>query len=152
MPRCFRSFLAIVLIFCVAGIVPAAYPQSGAKDGEWRTYGGDLGYTRYAPLDQIDASNFNRLEVAWRFKTDMLGPRPEYQYEGTPLMVKGKLYVTAGSRRAVVCLDAATGELIWMHSENEGVRAENAPRQFSGHGVSYWTDGKDERILYVTIG
>ena len=67
-------------------------------------------------------------------------------------MANGKLYVTAGSRRAVVCLDAATGELIWMHSENEGVRAENAPRQFSGHGVSYWTDGKDERILYVTIG
>ena len=67
-------------------------------------------------------------------------------------MVKGKLYVTAGSRRAVVCLDAATGELIWMHSENEGVRAENAPRQFSGHGVAYWTDGKDERILYVTTG
>ncbi len=152
MLRCFRSFLAIVLIFCMAGIIPAAYSQSGTKDGEWRSYGGDLGYTRYAPLDQINASNFSRLEVAWRFKTDMLGPRPEYQYEGTPLMVKGKLYVTAGSRRAVVCLDALTGELIWMHSENEGVRADNAPRQFSGHGVAYWTDGKDERILYVTTG
>jgi quinoprotein glucose dehydrogenase len=152
MRSCFRSFLAIVLIFCMAGIIPAVYSQSGTKGGEWRSFGGDLGYTRYAPLDQINASNFNRLEVAWRFKTDRFGPRPEYQYEGTPLMVKGKLYVTAGSRRAVVCLDAATGELIWMHSEDEGVRAENAPRQFSGHGVSYWTDGKDERILYVTIG
>ena len=91
MPRFVRSFLAIVLIFCMAGIIPAAYSQSGAKDGEWRSYGGDLGYTRYAPLEQINASNFNRLEVAWRFKTDIFGPRPEYQYEGTPLMVKGKL-------------------------------------------------------------
>jgi quinoprotein glucose dehydrogenase len=42
--------------------------------------------------------------------------------------------------------------MIWMHSENEGVRAENAPRTLSGHGVAYWTDGKEERILYVTIG
>ena len=68
-------------------------------------------------------------------------------------MVKGKLYVTAGSRRDVVCLDAATGELLWMHSENEGARAQNSPRQLSGHGVAYWTDGKsDERILYVTTG
>jgi len=152
MPRFFRAFVPAVLILDVLGVAPPAYPQSGARDGEWRTYGGDLGNTRYAPLDQIDSSNFNKLEVAWRFKTDSLGPRPEYQYEGTPLMVKGKLYITAGSRRAVVCLDAATGELLWMRSENEGVRAENAPRQFSGRGVAYWTDGKAERILYVTIG
>ena len=96
--------------------------QSGAKDGEWRTYGGDLGHTRYSPLDRINAANFNKLEVAWRFKADALGPRPEFQFEATPLMVHGKLYSTAGSRRAVVCLDAATGELLWMHSENEGAR------------------------------
>ena len=126
--------------------------QTGPKNGEWPTYGGDLGSTRYSPLDQINVGNFNKLEVAWRFKTDALGPRPEYLYEGTPLMVKGKLYVTAGSRRDVVCLDAATGELIWMHSENEGARAEASPRGLSGHGVAYWTDGKEERILYVTTG
>ena len=126
--------------------------QSGAKDGEWRTYGGDLGSTRYSPLDQINAGNFNQLEVAWRFKTDSLGPRPEYQLEATPLMIHGKLYSTAGTRRAVVSLDAATGELLWVHSENEGERGVNAPRQLSGHGLAYWTDGKEERILYVTPG
>lgn len=152
MSRIFRSLVAAGLIILIPGFIPSARPQAGAKDGEWRTYGGDLGNTRYAPLDQINASNFNRLEVAWRFRTESLGPRPEYQYEGTPLMVKGKLYVTAGSRRDVVCLDAGTGELLWMHSENEGARAENAPRQLSGHGVAYWTDGTNERILYVTTG
>jgi quinoprotein glucose dehydrogenase len=136
--------------FILAAAIAAA--QTGAKNGEWRNYGGDLGSTRYAPLDQINASNFNKLEVAWRFKTDSLGPRPEFQYEGTPLMVHGVLYVTAGSRRAVVALDAATGEMIWMHSENEGKRGENSPRKLSGHGVAYWTDGKDERIIYVTPG
>ena len=73
-----------------------AFAQSGAKGGEWRTYGGDLGNTRYAPLDQITADNFSKLEVAWRFKTDNLGPRPETNLEATPLMVNGVLYSTAG--------------------------------------------------------
>ena len=137
------------LLVCVT--VPLL-AQSGAKNGEWTTYGGDLGSTRYSALDQINASNFNNLEVAWRFKTDSLGPRPEFQYESTPLMVHGVIYVTAGSRRAVVALDAGTGEMLWMHSENEGKRGMNAPRQLSGHGVAYWTDGREERILYVTPG
>ena len=126
--------------------------QSGAKKGEWPTYGGDLGHTRYAPLDQITAANFNQLEIAWRFKTDNLGPRPEFNLESTPLVVNGRLYSTAGTRRSVVALDAATGELIWVHGENEGARGAAAPRQLSGRGLAYWTDGKEERILYVTPG
>ena len=97
-------------------------------------------------------ANFNALEVAWRFKTDSLGPRPEFKLEGTPLMVDGVLYTTAGTRRAVVALDAATGELRWVHAEYEGARAAASPRQLSGRGVAYWTDGRDERILYITTG
>jgi quinoprotein glucose dehydrogenase len=148
--RVTRRYLATTLLALCAIVRLGA--QSGAANGEWRTYGGDLGHTRYAPLDQINASNFQTLEVAWRFKTDALGPRPEYQLESTPLMVKGVLYSTAGSRRAVVALDAGTGELLWMHSENEGARGAAAPRQLSGRGLAYWTDGREERILYVTPG
>ncbi len=136
----------------LAAVVSVAAAQTGTKDGEWRNYGGDLGSTRYAPLDQINASNFGKLEIAWRLKTDFLGPRPEFKYESTPLMVHGVLYTTAGSRRAVIALNAATGEMLWMHSENEGKRGENSPRLLSGHGVAYWTDGTEERILYVTPG
>jgi quinoprotein glucose dehydrogenase len=126
--------------------------QSGAGNGEWRTWGGDLGNTRYAPLDQINAANFNTLEVAWRFKTDNLGPKREFNFESTPLVVKGVLYSTGGSRRAVFALDAATGEERWVYSLDEGKRADAAPRKLSGHGVAYWTDGTVERIFYVTIG
>ncbi|HEY1911132.1 MAG TPA: PQQ-binding-like beta-propeller repeat protein [Vicinamibacterales bacterium] len=123
------------------------------KNGDWTAYTADIRGTRYAPLDQINASNFNKLEVAWRFKTDNLGTRPEFKLEGTPLAIKGVLYTTAGTRRSVVALDGRTGELIWSHSYREGQRAAIAPRQLSGRGVSYWTDGKgDERILYVTPG
>jgi quinoprotein glucose dehydrogenase len=144
----------LVSWLALAAVVPAlpALAQSGAKDGEWRSWGGDSGNTRYSPLDQIDATNFSKLEVAWRFKTDSLGPYPEYQYQSTPLMIHRRIYSTAGSRRDVVCLDAATGEMIWMHSENEGARADAAPRRLSGRGLAYWTDGKEERILYVTVG
>jgi quinoprotein glucose dehydrogenase len=96
----------VVCLFCV--MMPAR-AQSGAKNGEWRTYGGDLASTRYSALDQINADNFNTLTVAWRFKTDSLGPRPEFKFEATPLMVHGVLYSTGGSRRAVMALDASTG-------------------------------------------
>jgi quinoprotein glucose dehydrogenase len=124
-----------------------------AKDTEWPTYGADLRNSHYRPLDQINAANFSKLEIAWRFKTDNLGTRPEFKLEGTPLMVKGTIYATGGTRRSVVALDAKTGELKWVHAEMEGKRAVNAPRQLSGRGLSYWTDGKgDDRIIYVTTG
>jgi quinoprotein glucose dehydrogenase len=122
------------------------------KDAEWPTYGADLANTRYRPLDQINASNFSSLELAWSFKTDSLGTRPEYKLEGTPLMVKGVIYATGGTRRSVVALDAGTGELLWVHGEHEAERGMAAPRQLSGRGVAYWTNGKEERILYVTPG
>jgi quinoprotein glucose dehydrogenase len=126
--------------------------QRGAPNGEWPAYGGDLGHTRYSALDQIDASNFNDLQVAWRFKVDNLGPSPEYSFQSTPLMVGGVVYSTAGSRRAVVALDAANGELLWMHRLDEGERGRAAPRQMSGRGLAYWENGDDARIIYVTPG
>ena len=128
--------------------------QPSTKNGEWPMYTADLAGSKYSPLDQINASNFSKLEVAWRFKTDNLGPRPENKLEGTPIMVKGTVYATAGTRRAVVALNAATGEMKWMYALDEGERATRwAPRQLSGRGLSYWTDGRgDERIFYVTTG
>jgi quinoprotein glucose dehydrogenase len=145
--------LALVAVASIAAFAQnRVSTQPGASNGEWRTYGGDLRSTRYAPLDQINKDNFGKLEVAWRFKTDALGPRPEFNFQSTPLMAGGKLYTTAGTRRAVVSLDAATGEMLWMYSLNEGKRGEAAPRRLSGRGLAYWTDGRQERIVYVTPG
>ena len=122
-------------------------------NGDWPHYTADLHGTRYSPLDQINATNFSKLEVAWRFKTDSLGPRPEFKLEGTPVAINGVLFTTGGTRRSVVALDGKTGELIWTHSFREGRRAAVAPRQLSGRGVSYWTDGRgDDRVLYITTG
>ncbi|HYK38435.1 MAG TPA: pyrroloquinoline quinone-dependent dehydrogenase [Candidatus Eremiobacteraceae bacterium] len=148
----FRHFRFLCVVFVVFLIAPLALPQTPPKDSDWPSYAADLAGTRYRPLDQINASNFNDLEIAWRIKTDNFGDRPEYKLEGTPLMANGVLYATAGSRRAVVAVDPATGELLWIHGEHEGKRGGAAPRQLSGRGLAYWTDGKEERILYVTPG
>jgi quinoprotein glucose dehydrogenase len=142
---------ALAASLLLLGTVPV-FGQYGAKNGEWTTYGADTGNTHYSPLDQISADNFSKLQVAWRYRTESLGPRPEFNLEATPLMAKGVVYSSAGTRRAVVALDAATGEQIWMHSEREGARGAAAPRQLSGRGLAYWTDGREERILYVTPG
>ena len=145
-----RKVIAVLALSFVAFVASA---QNGAPQaGEWRTYGGDLGNTRYSPLAQIDATNFSKLEVAWRFKADNLGPSKEYTFQSTPLMVDGVVYSTAGSRRAVVALDAANGELLWMHRLDEGERGKVAPRQLSGRGLSFWKSGDDARVIYVTPG
>src|SRR5580704_6614493 len=152
--------LLLVLGIAVVWMTIGLAGQSGSagyipsiKNGDWPSYTGDTSGARYSPLSQINAQNFNKLEVAWRFKTDNLGTKPEFKLEGTPLVIKGMLYTTAGTRRDVIALKADTGELVWVHSEFEGIRAVNSPRQLSGRGLSYWTDGKgDERIIYVTTG
>lgn len=145
-----RVMCAVACVGLVLGALGRA--QQGAVSGEWSSYGGDPGHTRYSPLSQISAGNFGQLEIAWRFDTVPFGPRPEYQFESTPLMVNGVVYTTTGTRRDVAALDARTGELLWMHGEQEGARAAAAPRQLSGRGLSYWTDGRERRILYVTPG
>src|SRR5256714_1786038 len=153
-----RSALAALalaggLMYMTAGPSGQATGQPSTKNGDWPAYAGDIKGTRYSPADQINAGNFNKLEVAWRFKTDNLGTRPEFKLEGTPLVVKGILYATGGTRRSVFAAKADTGELLWVHAEFEGQRAVKAPRQLSGRGLSYWTDGKgDDRIIYVTTG
>jgi quinoprotein glucose dehydrogenase len=115
--------------------------QPSTKSGEWPMYTADLKGSKYSPLDQIGANNFSKLEVAWRFKTDFLGPRAEFNLQATPLMVDGVVYSTAGTRRAVVALDAATGRTLWS-------------RAFGGlptyRGFSYWEnkDRSDRRLLF----
>ena len=127
--------------------------QHGAQGGEWPIYGGDAGHTRYSALDQIDASNFADLEIAWRWSARNFGPNPLIRSSTTPLMIDGVLYATAGMRRGVVAIDAGTGETLWMWRMDEGERLASAPRANPGRGVSYWSDGAgDDRVLVVTPG
>src|SRR3569623_2248346 len=97
-----RDMLASAAAFALAGTTMArAAIDPPARPGEtnWLHYANDLASTRYSPLDQINASNFDKLELAWKFSTNSFGPRLDADYQSTPLVVKGRLYVTAGFRR-----------------------------------------------------
>ena len=145
------SFMLALLVLAPL-VLAAPAPAQPAGDLEWPTYGGDLASTRYSPADRITADNFSDLELAWTLSTDNLGPEPEYNLQSTPLMVGGVLYTTAGTRRAVVAADAATGELLWTHRLDEGERGEAAPRRLSGRGLAYRDNGGAGEIFYVTPG
>jgi quinoprotein glucose dehydrogenase len=147
-----RTAAAVLSLGAASLGLPASSAAQTAANSEWPTYGGDLGHTRYAPLDQITAHNFTSLEIAWRFSVANLGPTPETRFQSTPLVVDGVLYTTGGSRRAVTALDAATGEQRWVFSLNEGARGAEAPRRLSGRGLAFWQRGDDKRVVYVTPG
>ena len=139
----------VAIVFVASPLVMFA---QGTENGEWRSYGGDIRNTRYSPLDQIDAENFNDLEIIWRLKTSNFGPNPEYNFQSTPLMVNGVIYSTAGSSRTVIAADAGTGELLWMHRLDEGERGSVTPRRLSGRGLAYRDNGASGQIVYVTLG
>jgi quinoprotein glucose dehydrogenase len=120
-------------------------------NGEWAHYGGDAGGTKYSPLEQINPSNVSQLQIAWRWKNDNYGPRVDSNWQVTPLMAGGLLYFTAGSRRAAVAADPATGETMWTYRLDEGERGDRAPR-VNNRGLAYWPNGNDSRILLITPG
>ncbi|MEN9819016.1 MAG: hypothetical protein RLZ32_2897 [Gemmatimonadota bacterium] len=138
----------------VVGARTVAQPGSplvrGNAYGEWRHWGADQWSTRYSPLAQVTAANFDSLAVQWEWKGGAFG-KDEY-YRTTPLYANGRLFTVASTRRVAAALDPETGETLWMYRLNEGIRWQKAPRQFAGRGLSYWTDGRAERVLLVTPG
>lgn len=127
---------------------PADDPRPGVPPGEWRYWGGDERSSRYTPLDQIDANNFEDLEVVWRWKAANFGPEPDYIYRTTPLYIKGTLYAVAGQRRTVVAIDPATGETLWMWRMKPNPRWQASTRKNYGKGVAWAeVDGRD--VIYL---
>ena len=153
-----------IVSWCVLVLWPEpGLAQYGAVDGEWRSYGGDLGSTRYSSLDQIDATTFADLQIAWRWQSvdgvlDLEALRQTHPEIGignlkaTPLMVGGVLYLSTPLHQAAA-IDAATGETLWVHNP-ESYLADPYPHAtglgFNSRGVAYWTDGQDARVLWGT--
>jgi quinoprotein glucose dehydrogenase len=119
------------------GSKPASAQGKGAEKGEWRYWGADERSSRYSALDQINAENVAKLEVAWRWSALNYGPEPDYIYRGTPIKVGNRLYAVAGQRRAVVSIDPATGETLWMWRERDNPRWEASTRKNYGKAVAY---------------
>jgi quinoprotein glucose dehydrogenase len=108
--------------------------NAGAADHhDWPAYGGGDG-THYSTLSQINRDNVKNLVVAWKYDTGEQGG-----IEASPIIVGNVLYATT-PRNTILALDAASGKLIWKYSFD--VRGYMITR-----GVSYWTDGREARIL-----
>ena len=148
----FKNISTRAIRLCALSLLaPAVLAQTGAAEGEWRHYSGDLGATKYAPLDQIDASNVNRLQIAWRrpaidpaIMAVAPGLRAGGSFRTTPLMIDGVLYAT-NAIGFVEASDPGTGRTLWV----EGPTAPGPAgyRGASTRGLAFWTDGEDERII-----
>ena len=121
-----------------------------AQQPQWRYWGADAASTRYSPLDQIDASNFEDLEVAWIWRADNYSPSRGEMLRATPIYVDGTLYSVAGSRRTAVAIDPATGETLWTFREPTTKRWEDSMRKNYGKGVAYAEVNGRPMIYLVT--
>jgi quinoprotein glucose dehydrogenase len=141
----------LLLALTVALAAHGANAQNPGADesAEWRYVGGDAAHTRYSPLDQIDASNFERLEIAWTWRGDNFGPSVDYILRATPIYVDGLLYAVAGQRRTVAAIDPATGETVWTYREPHTTRFDRGMRNNYGKGVAYG-EVNGRGVIYYT--
>ena len=146
------------LAVCASLVLSLAHEtaaQDGAVGGQWHHYGGDHGHSRYSALDQINKSNVERLQIAWRWesldgKLPRTAGRPG-QFKVTPLMVDGVLYA-ATSMSQVAAIDAATGSTLWVYDPESYKRGRPTNTGFQHRGLEYWTDGQQQRIIIATGG
>ena len=135
----------------------SALAQHGAPGGEWPTYGGDKGSTKYAPLSQINENNVSKLEVAWQWSSpenERISGNPRMgtiAYESTPIVVDGVMY-TSSSHSDVIALDPATGKQIWHYDTKSWEAGRPTNLGFVHRGVSYWSDAEVKRIYIATGG
>lgn len=150
--RFFFAGLCLLLIFCNSDDVG----KSNQISQEWRHAGADHSSAKYSPLDQIDANNFNSLEIAWRWKSaDLrLDEGVGYgtaDYRAVPLVVNGTMYVNT-NHGMVAALDPISGEELWVFDPESYRFGPPIQTNIMIRGIEYWTDGNIERIFVATLG
>ena len=155
----FSLFVLSCVGFLLCG---GAQAQLGSNDGEWTNYASDTGSTKYTSLDQINADNFEELEIVWRWTSidgeidleAVMGDAAEDisfgRLQATPLMIDGVLYMITALNQAVA-LDSATGELLWSFDPQAYLSGYSiSPLGYHHRGVAYWSDNEESRILFAT--
>ncbi len=133
-----------------SGLLAVSWSASAQErpDEDWSYIGAGPSNTRYSPLDQINADNFEDLEVAWIWRGDNFSSRPDPLMRSMPVHAEGRLFTVVGSRRQVVAIDPGTGETLWSFREPATERWERSMRQNYGKGVAYsQIDGRG--VIYV---
>ena len=141
----------------VAIVVGAAWTVTGKddKNHDWPAYSGDKASTKYSPLDQINKDTVGKLQIVWRqsgvpeeLKAAYPGANAPGNWQNTPLMVDGLLYMSSGVG-TVVALDAATGKVVWFDVP-PSVDGKGPARGGSSRSVAYWANGTDSRIFTMS--
>ncbi len=142
--------IGLTLALMILGVLPV---RSQTRQGEWRYFGGDRGFTRYSPIDQINRDTVKNLQVVWRRPAvdDKLKQAfPDLSVgsylRSTPIMIDGMLY-SQDAHGFISAFDPGTGTTVWQQ-EPFARTVEEATGQ-STRGVDYWRGGNDQRILAV---
>ncbi len=146
--------IAALALVLGAELTTAQHPPPG----EWHAFGADTGNSKYSPLDQIDATNFTDLEIAWRWASiskAVADTRSEINaglFKATALMADGLVYI-ATALSQVAALDPGTGALVWYYDPKTYDQLDRpANIGWQHRGVSFWRDGDtdDTRIFIAT--
>jgi quinoprotein glucose dehydrogenase len=151
-----RDIVALAIL--IAGM--SGFPSLLAADADWPHYGGDLGSSKYLPLDQINAGNVNQLEIAWQWESaDNVTVAANLAqdiravpagWKATPIVVDGVMYIPTSFGR-VVALNPTSGEQLWIF-DTRAWEMEGRPANlgYNVRGVAYWQEGSDRRIFFAS--
>jgi quinoprotein glucose dehydrogenase len=149
-----RSFACLAASMCLFTTVSMATTD----DGDWPSYGGDLGSQKYAPLDQINAENVKQLQMAWSWDSPDNAIVVENQknnntavpggFKATPIEIDNVVYISS-SFGAVSAIDAVSGKQLWLFESDSWKAGRPTNLGYNTRGVSYWSDGKNKRIFFT---
>jgi quinoprotein glucose dehydrogenase len=134
--------LALIRVTLITGCLGACVSRPSVSV-DWPVYGGQAAGDRYSPLTQITRSNVENLREVWRFSMSEQGDS-----ETSPIVVGRRLFAyTPGLK--VICLDGASGKLLWTFDAGVHGTPLAAGVTFTGpaRGLAYWREGPEARLL-----
>lgn len=149
-----------LLLSCLVFAFFSVSCKPGAKEAykNWSVYGGTKDALHYSTLTEIDTSNVTRLAVAWTYHTGDADTLFHSQIQCNPVIIDGILYGITPKMK-MIALDAATGKQQWVFDPGNNMSTDTSAQTrimmaFSntGRGVTYWTDGKNDKRLFYTAG
>ena len=137
-----KGFIIIVLFYLIS-LAFTSCKEPVKEYQTWEVYSGDPEGTKYSSLDQIDKNNVSKLKKVWTYKTGDMRESPRTTIECNPIIIGRKMFITTPGLK-VIALDAASGDELWIFDPYDGESSSGVNR-----GVTYWSDGMQERLFYV---
>jgi quinoprotein glucose dehydrogenase len=119
----------------------------------WEAYGGGKENIHYSSLKEIDTGNVSRLQVAWTFHTGDADTSKSSQIQCNPIIVDSIMYLVSPTLK-LFAVHAGSGQKIWEFDPKavpDNLRAFHFIMNNS-RGVTYWTDGKDDKRIFFVAG